>query len=445
MPVGDIVQGYTFVPAEKGIDSIKMNAIAGQAYIAPAFVSGQVQSSSTTTGDYFLLYKANGTLAKILYDDLATSLGNSTGFQQTSWSVRLRSFNALGAGNPNFEVDQRTVGAGATYAPTSPFCLDRWVAFKVSTTTAVATAVQTLGATNVPGTNFAIGGWFLRTSLTTAQATLAAGDLLFLYQSIEGPFYRELVNDVHSVSILCRSSVANLSFGLSLRDSGSTRSLVKLCRLGAANTWTLISLPNLPIWAAGGGWTYAASSVGYVLAITLASGSTYISANDTWQTGNFVGAVGQSNFAASAVNSTFDLAFVQHEPGSQCTTLIDCPFSGQNGSLEACQRYYQKTYPYATLAGTANETGAVIIQVPANGWPWGYVPYKRVMAKVPTVTGYSGPGGAINNVRDRSAAVDRGISAVFLPGDSGFSGFNLASTNTSATTYSYHYTADTGL
>src|SRR5215831_4312327 len=101
MPAGDITQGYIFVPAEKNIDAPKMNAIVGQASINPVFVSGQTQASATAAGDYFLLYKANGTLAKILYDYLASSLAAATGFQSQIWSVRLLSFNAIG--NPNFE------------------------------------------------------------------------------------------------------------------------------------------------------------------------------------------------------------------------------------------------------------------------------------------------------------------------------------------------------
>src|SRR5215468_11144483 len=129
MPVGDIVSGYTFVPAEKNIDQTKLNAIAGQATIAPAFISGQTPASSTGSGDYFVFLQSTGALAKILTQDLATSIGSSSGMTSAITAVRLRSFNAVG--NPNFEVDQRTVGSTITFAtPATTWVQDRWQPLK---------------------------------------------------------------------------------------------------------------------------------------------------------------------------------------------------------------------------------------------------------------------------------------------------------------------------
>ena len=440
MPVGDIVQGYTFVPAEKGIDSTKMNAIAGQAYIAPAFVSGQVQSSSTTTGDYFLLYKANGTLAKILYDDLATSLGNSTGFQQTIWSVRLRSFNSIG--NPNFEVVQRNVGAVVTNPASGAWLEDRWVAINAG---ALSLTMQRQGAgipgVAIPGTNFSISNAYERITLTTTKATLAATDNVAIRQSVEGPCLRELIGDAHSISLLVRSSVANLKFGIVLTDVSPTRSLSKLCQLGAANTWTLITLPNIPVWPAAN-FTTAVGLAGYFLYITLCAGSSEVTpANDTWQTGFFPGANGQDNFAANAANSTFDLAFIQHEPGP-CTTLIDKSFS-QN--LDECLRYYQKSYDYDTTVGTSSNTsGAAVFFQSTTTVVKSTVKFHKPMAKVPTVTGYNWATGAANSIR--FAGVDYAVSAATDIGKNGFDGFTTATLPavTVGAQASEHYTADSG-
>ena len=68
--------------------------------------------------------------------------------------------------------------------------------------------------------------------LTTAQASLAAGDFFMMYQVVEGPLLRELMGDVTSISMLVRSSVANLKFGFSITDSGINYTLTKLCTLG---------------------------------------------------------------------------------------------------------------------------------------------------------------------------------------------------------------------
>src|SRR4029077_8607673 len=53
--------------------------------------------------------------------------------QPTIWSVRLRSFNAVG--NPNFEVDQRNAGSVLTNAINSIFLQDRYQLNKVGTMT----------------------------------------------------------------------------------------------------------------------------------------------------------------------------------------------------------------------------------------------------------------------------------------------------------------------
>jgi hypothetical protein len=259
------------------------------------------------------------------------------------WSVRYRSYSAIG--NGNFEVDQRNVGTAVAVTPTNMgWGCDRWWNWCAGTMR--YNTQQQNNNTVIPGTNYLISSKMLRITMTTTQASLGANDIMGIGNDIEGPCLRELFNDVHSMSILCRSSVANLKFGVSLNDAAPTptRSLTKLCSLGAANTWTLIQLNNLPVFPVAGTFPLTPGSAGYFMQIILACGSTYTSpVNDTWQTGYYVAAAGQSNFAANA-GATFDLAFVQHEPGSQCSTLMDIPF---NQNLQACKRYYAKCSPYS--------------------------------------------------------------------------------------------------
>jgi hypothetical protein len=233
--------------------------------------------------------------------------------------------------------------------------------------------------------------------------------------------------------------VAGLKFGVGLRDFSPTKILTKLCTIPSANTWTLISLPNLPVWPSGN-FSTLPGNIGYLLEITLAAGATWTSpANDTWQSGAFFGAIGQSNFFASAVNSTFDIAFVQHEPGAVCSTLIDKPFS-QN--LNECQRYFQKSYPYGTALGTA--TAGVRHMVPAGATnPWHAMSFKQTMAKAPTVTGYS-LDGTINNVKDQTAGANRAITAALDVADYGFNGFTVTGGVATLWQAIYHYTADVG-
>jgi hypothetical protein len=199
---------------------------------------------------------------------------------------------------------------------------------------------------------------------------------------------------VHSISLLVYSSVGGHKFALSLRDIGATRSLVKLCTIPTASQWTLIPLPNLPVWDSGGGWSINPGAVGYTLSVVLACGTTYIApATDIWQTGQFLGAPGMTNFGAAPLNSAFYLGFVQHEPGPVCSTLIDCPFS-QN--LPDCLRYYQKSYPYNVIGGGSSAPATITGTFIGGTAIYPTVSFPTELAKTPTMRIWRG--GALNTV-----------------------------------------------
>ena len=370
--------------------------------------------------------------------DFVDGTNNCQPIAPVIWSARLRSFNAVG--NPNFEITQKNCGVQVVNLAAGQAIEDRWF---VTKNTATLQINGRFPPTNVvvPGTSYNITQNICRISLNVVQAAIAAGEHCTILQTVEGPNWRELSGDVHSISLLVRSSVAGLSFGVSLRDYPTvTKSLVKLCTIPAANTWTLISLPNLPAFPSGN-FSAVPGVLGYALGICLAVGTTLTApANDVWQNGNFVGAVGQSNFGATA-GATFDVAFVQHEPGPLCTTFIDKPFS-QN--LDECLRYYQKSYSYGTAAGTVIGAGAIDSVVPGTQQPWLPISFKRIMAKVPTVTPYSPGNGAANTIRDGTAGADKAITGVNAIGDAGFGGCTVATPNASSWIASVHYTADTG-
>jgi hypothetical protein len=150
------------------------------------------------------------------------------------------------------------------------FILDRWSVGKAGTM--ALTCAQTASGTALvaPGTNFRISQKYLALTLTTQQASLGVSDHWDLIHYVEGPNLRELINDVHSLSLLVFSSVANLKFGISIRDNATTKSLTKLCSLGAASTWTLVQLNNLPVFPAGN-FSLAPGAVGYEIRICLAA------------------------------------------------------------------------------------------------------------------------------------------------------------------------------
>jgi Collagen triple helix repeat (20 copies) len=419
----------------------------------PATFAPSAHAASHVTGGSDIIVPASASTAGLLKQ----LSGNTTDFvdgtnacqnlvaavQPTIWSARLRSWNAIS--NPTFECRQRNVGNAINNPVSGAFIEDRWASQNSGSVNPVFQAISVAGgpgsAITIPGMTFPITTGFMRISVGTQKVSLSATDNVGIQQTVEGLRFRELSNDVHSISVLARSTVANLSFGVALRDPTASRSLTKLCTLGAASTWVLFTLPNLPIWPSAGTFTSAIGSAGYLINVTVACGSTLTSpSNDVWNTGNYTAATGQGNLLASAAGSYVDIAFVQHEPGA-VTTPIDCPWQ-QN--YEDVLRYFTKSYAYATAAGTVTAPGSAQGILPANLSPIFYLPFKKTMAKAPTVTGYSTSTGAANTVRDVTNAVDRAITSVQGLADSGFSGFNVTSPAASPWQAGIHYTADTG-
>jgi hypothetical protein len=365
--------------------------------------------------------------------------------QSSIWSVRLRSFQAIG--NNTFEVDQVNVGNTVAAIGTNVRLADRWLHQKTGTMVGSAGQVAApVGGIVVPGTSFQISRSYLRYTLTTAQVTLAVGDALIPFlQYVEGPQWRELCNDVHSVSLLVRTSVAGLAFSVTLRDPPTpTKSLTQLCTIPNANTWTLITLPNLPVWPTGN-FTTAPGSVGYMFEICLGAGTTFTApAGGTWQNGNFHTAPGTTNFAASAVNSTFDIAYISHEPGALCSNPpMDCSFT-QN--YDDCLRFFQKTFDYDIAIGTAAAIGQIYLMQITTTSLVSSVRFTKPMAKNPAMTGYNQVSGAINSVRLMNGS-DYAISSF---GGIGKSGFGSVATATlpavvAGMAGNLHYTADTGM
>jgi len=400
-------------------------------------VTGSDQIPSASASARGLLAQLSGNTTDFV-DGTNTCQNLANAVTPTIWSVRQRTFSAVG--NPTFEVDQVNVGAAVTASGKSQ---DRWYIVNNLATGRISSNRAT-GFVQVPGTNFNITNYYRRITLTTTQASLAATEEIDLYQQMEGPAQRELFNDVHSVSLLVRCSVANFKFSFSLRDTNPvSRSLVKLCTIPNANTWTLISLPNLPIWDAGGSWNTTAGALTCYWGINLAAGSTMTApATDVWGSGSYVGAPGATNFASLAVNSTFDCAFCQHEPGPVCTTPIDCPF---DNNLWACKRYFQKSQAYSIKPGTADNvyyrSGFIPASLTTNVTGFGL--FERELAKYPTLTTWDPNSGAQMGALNVSTGVHNTVTAVNCD-TKGIGYLTIGAAAAASQWIGIHYTADTG-
>lgn len=445
--MSDLTTGYTFVDGEKNITAAKENDQVNKAVINPEFFSAKPASSTLDPTDQLLELKGGTTYATItgqqLIDSVSASVG--AGIKPTIYDVRLRSYNAIG--NPNFEVDQIRVGASFAAGAGSVGALDRW---NLNTVGTMRVSGQQFAATwpnNIllPGTNYNISRNGFRVTLTTAQASLGASDALHLLQTLEGPQFRELAFDVHSLSLMVRSSVAGLKFGVTIRDPGGTRSLTKLCTISSANTWQVITMPNLPVFPTAGNFSPNVGVVGAQISIVLAAGTTLTSpANDTWQNGNFFGAVGQDNFASKPITtSTFDVAFAQWEPSATCSQFIDLPF-GRN--FDECLRYYNRSYDLGVAAGAVTNAGLkAYMNAVSTTAAVGILRFPKPMAKIPTITLFNHATGAAGSVRDGAAADHTGAAAASTQiGTDGFNTINYTTAYGPGAIY-FHYTADSGM
>jgi hypothetical protein len=358
--------------------------------------------------------------------------------------MRLRSVNA--AGNPNFEIDQFNTNTALIAPANNVRVADRWFIQRSAITGSVNTQVvnNAFGSSLVvPGTSYAISRSQLNLNVSTTQATLAAADYFSIRQLVEGPMMRELSMDVHSISVLAWTSVSGgLKFSVALRDNPATKSLVKLCTI-PQNTWTLVTLPNIPVWPAGN-WSVAPGVVGYELCVCLAAGGNLIAAAaDTWQTASVIGAPGMDNYLSKA-SGQFALAFIQHEPGASCTTPQDLGF---DSNLSQCQRYLDKSYDYAAKPGTASTSNGAINMYNFTGGNANVclqpIRYTKRMAKVPTITAYSNVSGATGTIRDATAGADRTVTAANVAGDGGFCGFNISGGSAPPINYQWQWVADT--
>ena len=193
--------------------------------------------------------------------------------------------------------------------------------------------------TDVPsGEGFATS---LKMDCTTADGSLAAGDLVQLVQYVEGQNLQYLKWGTAYAQSLTLSfwvkSVLTGTYIAELRNSDNTRTICSSYTISSGSTWE-----KKTITFAGDTNSGPANDNGEGLRLTLwlAAGSTYTSGSlaTSWQTTTQANrAVGQVNLASSTSNN-FWITGIQLEAGSVATDFEVVPYD-QN--LQRCYRYYE--------------------------------------------------------------------------------------------------------
>ena len=186
------------------------------------------------------------------------------------------------------------------------------------------------------------------------------------------------------------------------------------------------------------------NGVGMTLTWILASGPDDImSQKSSWATdgGYFRAVTGQSNFMDSTSNEFF-MTGVQMEVGTSASDFVQESFAE---TLSKCQRYYDKSYHYSTVPGTATQTGAVVHCLAGTynyaGFP---LEFSRAMRDTPTITVYSTNNGTAG--KSSADSSDANASVGYVGDKRGFQFRANSSSGTAANVFlRVHYQADAEL
>ena len=266
-------------------------------------------------------------------------------------------------------------------------CVDRWKEYEGGSESFVFTVSQD---TDVPtGQGFIKS---LKFDCTTADASLASDGALSFRQAVEGFNLQHLKKGTSSAESLTLSfwvkSVKTGTYTIALVDVDNTRSISKSYTVDSGSTWE-----QKEITFAGDTTGAFGNDNGNSLQVEfyLGAGSNYTSGTLATSWGSNVAAnqrVGQVNLADSTSND-FWITGVQLEVG---TSASDFEFLPVDVNLERCQRYYQKSYSYATALGTNTTVGIVTTGGSAGGFTTGYltgnIKFEKIMRAAPTLTFY---------------------------------------------------------
>ena len=233
--------------------------------------------------------------------------------------------------NGDMRIDQRNAGASVTATTGVSYVLDRWTT--QWSATSKFSVQQNAGSVTPPA------GFKNYQGLTSLSAySIAATDFFGIAQPIEGFNAEDLDWGTASaktvtLSFWVRSSLTG-TFGGSIRNYAANYSYPFTYSIGAANTWTYISItipgPTAGTWSTGtSGWGSVIFGIGV--------GSTYSGTAGSWSGSNFLSATGATSVVGTN-GATFYITGVQLEAGSVAT-----PFERRSYQVELamCQRYYE--------------------------------------------------------------------------------------------------------
>ena len=301
--------------------------------------------------------------------------------------------------NGAMRIAQR--GTSFAAVATNIYILDHWFYNKVGTmvhTITQDTDVPTVVQAGILFTNS------LRLNLTTADTAIAATDVATINQPIEGYNFQRIAQRAFSMSFWVKATTAGV-YSISFRNAGLDRSYVSNFTISAGSTWEYktIAVSASP---SAGTWNYT-NGAGMYMAIVLAAGSSFQTTAGAWQAGSFHSTTSNINGVNTGATD-FRITGVQIEPSAIAT---EYEMLNIEDEISACQRYYWKSFPYATApaqgvgsAGAINYRTAVGGVVSQNRT----INFPVLMRSAPTVVTYNTVV-ANANWRNVTLALDSGV------------------------------------
>ena len=333
--------------------------------------------------------------------------------------------------NGDMRIDQRNAGA----AVTSGFPLDRWQ-IELFSGGGAANVEQVVDS---PTDGFY---YSMKVDVTTADTSLAAGDVYTIRQIIEGNNVVDLRYGLTgaktvTVSFWVKSNLTG-TFCAALRNGDNDRCKPKEYTISSANTWEKKTLTFTGDTSGTWGRT---NGRGIQLSFCLGSGTTRQGTVDTWNTSEVHCTSNQTNLFASTSNEWY-VTGVQFEVGEKSTDFVHEPY---DVSLARCQRYFEKSYNQGTTPGTASDfTGAYQSRDGTASTVVRYYPviYKVTKRATPTVVIYNPTTGASGSMRLDSNNESADVSAA---GDASLMVFSDDSSIPSHFGAFFHYTLEAEL
>ena len=227
--------------------------------------------------------------------------------------------------NGAMEISQR--GTSFATVANGTYTLDRFLWGQSG-----AMVVTITQSTDVPNDTFQNS---LEVDVTTADTSIAAGDVVAIEQRIEGYNVRDLIGQTFTLSFWVKSPKTGVHC-VSFRNSGLNRSYVMEYTVSVANTWEYKTITVTGGLITAGTWDWT-NGVGLYVGFSLVTGSTYQTTAGAWQTGNLLGTSNQVNVMDNVANDFF-LTGVQLELGP-----VPTPFERRlyGAELALCQRYFE--------------------------------------------------------------------------------------------------------